>query len=84
MKVELSPKAEKQLDKLNRDPELQARLITAMEGLEESPFAGKPLEGEHKGCRSLRTGEWRIIYEADMSNEIVLIIRMGKRSEVYR
>ena len=84
MKVELSLKAEKQLEKLNHDPDLQARLITAMEGLEESPFIGKPLEGERQGCRSLRIGEYRIIYETDLPSEVVLIIRIGKRSEVYR
>lgn len=84
MKVELSPKAERQLDKLRRNQALVNRLIAAMEELEDNPLAGKPLEGEHEGCRSLRVGDWRIIYEVDFPSEIVLVIRIGKRSDVYR
>lgn len=84
MKVEFSPKAEKQLAKLHRDQELVKRLIEAMEELEVNPLAGKPLEGEHSGCRSLRSGDWRVIYEVHAKEEVCLVIRIGKRDEVYK
>ena len=42
---------------------------------------GKPLRYSLKGCRRLRVGDYRVIYKID--ENIVLIIKIGHRREVY-
>jgi mRNA interferase RelE/StbE len=46
---------------------------------------GKPLSGELKGYRRLRTGQTRIVYRVDTGRIEVLIIAVGMRrdDEVY-
>jgi len=36
-----------------------------------------------RGCRQLRLGDFRIIYQINQEANIVLIIRIGNRKEVY-
>jgi mRNA interferase RelE/StbE len=43
---------------------------------------GKPLQYSLKGCRRLRVGDYRVIYVIE--KEIVLIVKIGHRKEVYR
>jgi len=43
---------------------------------------GKPLQYSLKGCRRLRVGDYRIIYVIE--KEVVLIVKIGHRKEVYR
>lgn len=43
---------------------------------------GKPLRYSLKGARSLRVGDYRVIYKIE-SQEIVLILKLGHRREVY-
>ena len=38
---------------------------------------GKPLKGEWKGCYRLRVGDYRIIYEVNDLEVIVIIIKIG-------
>ncbi len=44
---------------------------------------GKPLKGEWKGCYRLRVGDYRIIYEINDLEVIVIIIKIGNRDDVY-
>jgi mRNA interferase RelE/StbE len=43
---------------------------------------GKPLQYSLKGCRRLRVGDYRVIYLIE--KEIVLIVKIGHRKEVYK
>ncbi len=43
---------------------------------------GKPLQYSLKGCRRLRVGDYRIIYQIE-EPETVLIVKIGHRKEVY-
>lgn len=43
---------------------------------------GKPLRYSLKGARSLRVGDYRVIYRIE-SHEMVLILKIGHRREVY-
>jgi mRNA interferase RelE/StbE len=43
---------------------------------------GKPLRYSLKGCRRLRVGDHRVIYRIEKS-DLVLIIKIGHRKEVY-
>ena len=83
--IKFDPKAAKEFKKLFRNnPSLMSRLIKAIDSLILSPFQGKPLTGNKKGCYSLREGDYRIIYEAHPIQCFVHIIRVGHRREVYR
>ncbi len=44
---------------------------------------GKPLRHELKGARSLRVGDYRILYEIDMRDKTVTICAIGHRRDVY-
>jgi mRNA interferase RelE/StbE len=44
---------------------------------------GKPLQYSLKGLRRLRVEDYRIIYQIDIENKIVLIVKIGHRKEVY-
>lgn len=43
---------------------------------------GKPLRYSLKGARSLRVGDYRVIYKIE-PQEMVLILKVGHRREVY-
>lgn len=42
---------------------------------------GKPLQYSLKGCRSLRVGDYRVIFV--LEGELVTIVKIGHRKEVY-
>ncbi|MDH4466621.1 MAG: type II toxin-antitoxin system RelE/ParE family toxin [Bacteriovoracaceae bacterium] len=44
---------------------------------------GKPLQYSLKGCRRLRVGNWRVIYQIDSDENNVLIVKIGHRKDVY-
>jgi len=60
------------------------RLLTAIDRLCESPLAGSALKGEFEGLRRLRVGRYRIVYEWQRQELVVLIVRVGHRKDVYR
>jgi len=83
--IELSREAAGDIDALYRsDRRLFHRIIKKMKSLEESPFEGKPLVGNHKGEFSLRIGNYRLVYEMDSSNHILYVLTVKHRREVYR
>ena len=48
------------------------------------PASGSLLKGELTGLRRIRVGDYRIIFQVQASELIVLVIRIGHRREVYR
>lgn len=44
---------------------------------------GKPLQYSLKGLRRLRVEDYRIIYQINLEDKVVLIIKIGHRKEVY-
>ena len=61
------------------------KIRSAIEGkLSSNPIEfGKPLQYSLKGLRRLRVGDYRIIFQIDQSNKIVLVIKIGHRREIY-
>ncbi|MBL7544050.1 MAG: type II toxin-antitoxin system RelE/ParE family toxin [Bdellovibrionaceae bacterium] len=45
---------------------------------------GKPLQYSLKGLRRLRVGDYRIIFQIEEENKVVLIVKIGHRREVYQ
>jgi mRNA interferase RelE/StbE len=83
--IELSREAAHDIDLLYRsDRQLFHRIINKIEFLEENPFQGKPLVGNHKGEFSLRVGTCRIIYEISAASQTLYILTAKHRKHVYQ
>ena len=62
----------------------RARIAEAIDGLAGNPFTGTALKGELRGLRRIRVGEYRIVYEIQEGELVVLAIRVRYRRDVYR
>lgn len=84
--IVIDSQAEKDLKKLKHtNPKLLSRFINAIDSLIHSPYQGKPLKGDKKGCYSLREADvYRIIYEIYLAQKTIHIIRVGHRRKIYR
>jgi len=82
--VEFSPAAHRQLRKL--DPPILKRILHRIEQLEKRPRpkTAKQLQGATHQLYRVREGDYRVVYSIEDKKLIVLIIRIGHRSEVYR
>jgi mRNA interferase RelE/StbE len=72
---------------LNRLPEgTAAAIVEFMLGalLENPHTLGGQLQRELSGMRSARRGAYRIIYEIDDDNHLVIVYRIEHRSTAYR
>lgn len=63
-------------------PELKRKLRLALTELLDDPNAGKQLQRELKGYRSLRVGRYRIIYRAVKLG--IDVIANGPRRTIYQ
>ncbi|MHB1930438.1 MAG: type II toxin-antitoxin system RelE family toxin [Acidimicrobiales bacterium] len=81
-RVTLAPSAARQLRKF--DPDVRRRLQAAIELLagDPRPPAATRLVGGSGEWR-VRTGNYRVVYEIDDNELLVLVLRMGHRREVY-
>ena len=86
IKIKYSKDAVKFLSKL--DKKSVKRIRTAIEGLTNFPPVGdiKPMQGYSDGKKRLRVGTWRIIYkhESESSIEIIFVIEIGNRGDIYK
>lgn len=82
-KVLLTASAAKEFRSLSSG--LQYRIARAIDGLSENPrpHGVRKLAG-HERLYRIRVGEYRIVYEIDDRERIVLITRIRHRREVYR
>ena len=86
VKIMYSKDALKFLSKLDKKSVLRIR--EAVQGLTHIPPLGdiKPMQGYEDGRKRLRVGSWRIIYkqERDSVFEIIFIIDIGNRGDIYK
>lgn len=80
--VSIKQSAAKALAKIARDD--RVRIVDAIDQLRTNPAAGGVLKGEYAGLRRIRVGSYRIVYEVQDQQLVVLVIRIGHRREVYR
>ena len=82
-KVEISQTAERQLKKLHGDD--LRRVVTAMLALADDPRpkGSRKLTGYDDVFR-IRTGQFRILYSVSGKKLIVIILKIGRRKDVYR
>ena len=67
------------LDKPNRK-----RLIEAIDNLAGNPHVGKLLKGDFSGLRRIRVGSYRVIYEINEGEVLILVLRVAHRKRAYR
>ena len=80
--VRIKDSAAKELARLPTD--VRERLISAIDSLAETPLAGSALKGGLLGLRRLRVGNYRIVYEVQEDDLVVLVVRVAHRRESYR
>lgn len=82
--VNVAASAERQLARL---PErVAAAVVEFIVGpLSENPRrVGHPLQRELEGIWSARRGAYRILYEVDDAERVVVVLRIDHRADVYR
>jgi len=52
--------------------------------LEKDPFLGKPLRGDLSGKRSLRVGDYRVIYTINEQKKVVILYGVKHRKKAYK
>lgn len=66
------------------DTPQRKRLIEAIDKLKPNPNAGSVLKGEFAGLRRVRIGNYRIVYEVQNEQLVILVVRVAHRKEVYK
>lgn len=81
--VEFSKQAEKQFKDLPQ--QIQNRLQLRIDALGENPrpTGVKKLEGAENQYR-IRLGDYRLVYQIQDAILLIILVRIGHRSEVYR
>jgi mRNA interferase RelE/StbE len=83
-RLEVSARARRDLDRL--PPRIASAVVEfATRTLPESPERlSRPLTGELEGLRSARRGDYRVIFELQGNERIILLVRIGHRAHIYR
>jgi len=86
-RVELSPDAVRQLDKL--DPHHPRRILkflsSRLSKLDNPRSIGQALQGERFGeFWKYRVGDYRLICKIEHERIVILVLQIGHRREIYR
>jgi mRNA interferase RelE/StbE len=60
------------------------RILQTVELLKSMPYLGKNLRGQLERFRSLRIGDFRVIYTVDESSRTVTLRAVGHRRAIYK
>lgn len=84
-KIEFTSSAAHAFDKLfSTYKPIAKRILAAIDELKTQPTLGKKLSGQLKGSRSLRVGDYRVIYIIIEHHILIQILAIGHRREIYR
>ena len=82
-KVEWKEAAEDNLDELPSEIALKVHDRVESHLTQAPKQLGKALVGQYKGLYRYRYGDYRILYEIDTDNRLIIINRIGHRKEIY-
>lgn len=74
--------ADKNYLKLPRN--IQAKIISSYERLKSNPLLGEKLHGELAGKYKLRVGDYRLVYEFDSKESMVIVVKIEHRQGIYK
>ena len=82
-KIKWEDKADDDLATISYDMAL--KIYHKVEGylIQAPKELGKQLTGNHSGLYRYRYGDYRILYEIDEENNLIIINRVGHRSDIY-
>lgn len=80
--VKIKQSALKEISGITKSDRL--RIVAAIDDLGLNPYRGSALKGDLTGLRRARVGSYRVIYEIQESQLVVLVVTVGYRREVYR
>lgn len=80
--LKIKQSAYKELQRLAKKE--RNHIISAIDKLTENPHLGKVLKGELTGLRRIRAGNYRVIYEINEGEVLILVLRIAHRKQVYR
>ena len=63
-------------------PDIKRKVRAALDRLAQDVGAGKALQGDLRGLRSLRVARFRVIYRAP-ARRVIEIVTIGPRDRVY-
>ncbi len=72
----------KQLEKMQ--PLLSKRILGKVEELINNPFSKDIKKLKGKKAFRLRVGDYRVIFDMDYDNNLITILRLGHRKNIYQ
>lgn len=82
--VEISKSAAKELAAIKRgDPKLHRQIVDAIKALETDPRPDGCTDLKGRAGYRIRVREFRVIYTVNDGELLVLVIKVGKRGQVY-
>lgn len=82
MKLRLTSKAQKELDRISE--KIALKISQKIYQLENNPYAlGSQKLGDGKGYR-IRVGDYRVVYTVDKTEKTITILKIRHRRDVYR
>ena len=81
VQVKLTPTAAKAFNCLH--PSVKKDIKSALKILTDKPYAGKELQSDLRFFRSFKIKRYRAIYTFDEKSNIVVIIAIGHRKDIY-
>ena len=86
MEIRYSKAAQKTINAMDRAT--KQRIRAGILGLIKKPPPGdiQPMQGYHDGRQRLRVGKYRVIYRYDIDGtvEVLLIMDIGSRGDIYK
>jgi mRNA interferase RelE/StbE len=82
-RIRFTPKANKQIGRLDRPVVRRIRLYLERLDLENPRLVGKPLSGE-SGLWRYRVGDYRILVSIEDDELLVLVVDADHRRQIYR
>jgi mRNA interferase RelE/StbE len=81
-KIEYNKEAVRNLEKIPVSD--KKKIFRGIETLKENPDLGKQLVGPLKGLRSLRIGNYRVIYKKEMQIITIIVLTVGHRKNISK
>ncbi len=81
----IEPRASLEHDLRKIDRQFILKILDAMRGLADNPFPvqSKKLKGSDSSYR-LRVGNYRVIYQVDTENKVVVVYHVRHRKDAYK
>ena len=83
-KIVFTRQAYKSLRRLPKD--IVHRMRERLDQIAENPFSQHPnvIKLQNRPGYRLRVGDWRVIYDVQEGELIILVLKVGSRGDIYR